>query len=67
MSEDAKEQLEIFEEAASLKVEEMRDGSLSDEDIEVKLLADLQDSQDREAEYMMKDLADKVGCFIQYC
>lgn len=52
------EQVEIFQEAVAFKIEELK-GELEDEDVEVKLLADLQDSQDKEAELMMKDLADK--------
>lgn len=51
--------MEIFQEAVAFKIEELK-GELEDEDVEVKLLADLQDSQDKEAELMMKDLADKV-------
>eukprot|EP00111_Clytia_hemisphaerica_P002852 TCONS_00008039-protein len=55
------EQKSIFEEAAAIKMEQLHvtDDTKSDEEHTVKLLADLQDKQDREASNIMKDLDQK--------
>ena len=69
MEETAEEQIEYFKEAASLKIEkilaELKSKSdtgkeVTDEDVSVKIMADLQENQDQEAQYLMKDLASKV-------
>ena len=56
------EQKRIFEEAAAIKIEQLhvKDDTKSDEEHTVKLLADLQDRQDKEASNIMKDLDQKV-------
>ena len=63
---DLDAQQKFFKEAIALRLEKLRqaeDGESadkSDDDLLVKLLADLQDTQDNEAEHLMKDLSEKV-------
>ena len=68
MAETAEEQIEIFKEAASLKLQlllaELGDGQASGDVGSIKILADLQENQDKEAAYLMKDLPNKV-CFAK--
>ena len=54
--ENSSDQIDIFHEAMSLKLEE---SDMKDGDVFIKLLADLQDCQDFEAESTMKDLTEK--------
>ena len=67
MAETIDEQIEIFKEAASLKLQLLIDefgeaeGNDKFENASVKILADLQENQDTEASYLMKDLSNKVS------
>ena len=67
MAETAEEQVDIFKEAASLRLQlllaELGDGQDSGDVASIKILADLQENQDKEAAYLMKDLSNKV-CFV---
>ena len=67
LAETAEEQIDMFKEAAALKLQLIFDensGKESDQEkleaASVKILADLQDNQDTEASYLMKDLSKKV-------
>ncbi|CAH1265139.1 MAB21L2 [Branchiostoma lanceolatum] len=68
LSETQDEQEEIFEESTALRVEcclvalqSAAEGkSLSDDDVHVSLLADLQQHQDKESHYLLQDLATKT-------
>ena len=70
MMETQGQQQELFSEAVSLKIQMILDeispasgGSEDDDTLQrasVSILADLQQSQDKEAEYLLKDLSKKV-------
>ncbi|XP_078596993.1 uncharacterized protein LOC144873475 isoform X1 [Branchiostoma floridae x Branchiostoma japonicum] len=68
LSETQDEQEEIFEESTALRVEcclvtlqSAAEGkTLSDDDVHVSLLADLQQHQDKESQYLLQDLAAKT-------
>lgn len=73
MAETVEEQIDIFKESTALKLQlltEEDSGNDSEEQkleaASIKLLADLQESQDMEAMYLMKDLSKKVNvmCFF---
>lgn len=72
LADTAEEQVDIFKEAVALKIDLIaakNSGSESDQDkfeaASVAILADLQESQDTEASYLMKDLSKKV--FVKFC
>ena len=62
------QQTTIFEEAMSIKLEQLRakGDTKSDEEATIQMLADLQDKQDKEAANIMKDLDQKVNGWIRY-
>ncbi|XP_078676996.1 uncharacterized protein LOC144913832 [Branchiostoma floridae x Branchiostoma belcheri] len=68
LSETQDEQEEIFEESTALRVEcclvalqSAAEGkAVSDDDVHVSLLADLQQHQDKESHYLLQDLASKT-------
>ena len=59
------EQIKILGEAIAIKLEQLHatDNTKSDDEHVVKLMADLQDQQDKEANNVMKDLDQKVNDF----
>ena len=72
LADTAEEQVDIFKEAAALRIQLIlaeKSGTESDQDkleaASVAILADLQESQDTEASYLMKDLSKKV--FVIFC
>ena len=75
LAETCEEQIQIFKEATALKAQLILDensGAESDEEkmetISVKILADLQENQDTEASYLLRDLSKKVShLFLRFC